>query len=74
GAQFTAATVPPVKEGAWADHLRGAAKILFEEYPIRTGLCGVIEGSLSIGGLSSSAAVIIAFLTALCKGCSEARR
>lgn len=66
-AQFTAATVPPVKEGDWADHLRGAAKILYEEYPIRTGLCGVIEGSLPIGGLSSSAAVIIAFLTALCK-------
>ncbi len=66
-AQFAAATVPSTKEGDWADHLRGATKILYEEYPVRTGLCGVIEGSLPIGGLSSSAAVIIAFLTALCK-------
>ena len=31
------------------------------------GLRGVIEGSLPIGGLSSSAAVIIAFLSALCR-------
>ena len=31
------------------------------------GICGVIEGTLPIGGLSSSAAVIIAFLSALCK-------
>jgi galactokinase/galacturonokinase len=31
------------------------------------GVCGVIEGSLPIGGLSSSAAVIITFLSALCK-------
>lgn len=31
------------------------------------GVCGVIEGSLPIGGLSSSASVIITFLSALCK-------
>lgn len=36
-----------------------------DRYPLRVGLCGVIEGSLPIGGLSSSAAVIIAFLSAL---------
>lgn len=30
-------------------------------------MCGVIEGTLPIGGLSSSAAVIISFLSALCK-------
>jgi galactokinase/galacturonokinase len=30
-------------------------------------MCGVVEGSLPIGGLSSSAAVIIAFLSALCR-------
>jgi len=31
------------------------------------GLCGVIEGTLPSGGISSSAAVIISFLSALCK-------
>lgn len=65
-AQFHVNSVPEVKEGDWADHLRGATKMLAEKYPLKTGLCGVIEGSLPIGGLSSSAAVIIAFMTALC--------
>ncbi len=66
-AQFPVGHVPPEKQGDWADHLRGATKILNEQWPLRTGLCGVIEGSLPIGGLSSSAAVIISFLAALCK-------
>ena len=66
-AQFHVASVPEVKEGDWADHLRGATKILNEKYPLRIGLSAVIEGSLPIGGLSSSAAVIISFLSALAK-------
>jgi galactokinase/galacturonokinase len=41
--------------------------MLSQKYPLKVGLCGVIEGSLPIGGLSSSAAVTIAFLSALCK-------
>lgn len=51
--------------GDWADYLRGATYALGRKYPLHVGICGVIEGSLPIGGLSSSAAVIIAFLTAL---------
>ncbi len=66
-AQFFVSAVPERREGDWADHLRGAAKVLGEEYRLTTGLSGVIEGSLPIGGLSSSAAVIICFLTALAK-------
>lgn len=66
-AQFHVNAVPEVKVGDWADHLRGTTKILNEKYKLRVGLCGVIEGTLPIGGLSSSAAVIISFLSALCK-------
>ena len=55
------------KAGDWADYLRGATWALSKLYPLSVGLCGVIEGSLPIGGLSSSAAVILAFLDALCK-------
>ena len=55
------------KTGDWADYLRGATWALSKEYSLSMGLCGVIEGSLPIGGLSSSAAVILAFLDALCK-------
>ena len=55
------------KTGDWADYLRGATWALAKEHPLPVGLCGVIEGSLPIGGLSSSAAVILAFLDALMK-------
>ena len=55
------------KTGDWADYLRGATWALSREYGLTMGICGVIEGSLPIGGLSSSAAVILSFLDALCK-------
>ena len=57
----------PEKTGDWADYLRGATWALMKNHPLSQGICGVIEGSLPIGGLSSSAAVILAFLDALCK-------
>ena len=55
------------KTGDWADYLRGATWALLKNHTLDLGVCGVIEGSLPIGGLSSSAAVILAFLDALCK-------
>ncbi|MBQ2734909.1 MAG: GHMP kinase [Clostridia bacterium] len=66
-AQWHVSSVPDQKENDWADYLRGATLMLSQKYPLKVGLCGVIEGSLPIGGLSSSAAVTIAFLSALCK-------
>ena len=45
--------------------MRGATIALNKRYPLRTGLCAVIDGELPIGGLSSSAAVIITFLSTL---------
>lgn len=66
-AQWHINSIPEVKVGDWADYLRGATWALAKKRPLTVGLCGVIEGSLPIGGLSSSAAVILAFLSALCK-------
>ena len=66
-AQWHISSVPPRPERDWADYLRGATLILGRRYPLTVGICGVIEGSLPIGGLSSSAAVILAFLGALCR-------
>ena len=66
-AQWHIASVPKEKENDWADYLRGATWALSKRYPLTVGLSGVIEGSLPIGGLSSSAAVILSFLSALCK-------
>ncbi len=65
-AQWHVTAVPTQKQGDWADHLRGATIALNKRYPLRTGLCAVVDGELPIGGLSSSAAVIITFLSALC--------
>ena len=66
-AQWHISSTPSVRQGDWADYLRGATIALARKHALSVGLCGVIEGTLPIGGLSSSAAVIIAFLSALCK-------
>ena len=66
-AQWHVEATPKVKENDWADHLRGATIALNKRYSLRSGLCAVLDGELPIGGLSSSAAVIITFLSALCK-------
>lgn len=66
-AQWHVTGTPQTKQNDWADHLRGATISLNERYPLRIGLCAVIDGELPIGGLSSSAAVIITFLSALCR-------
>ena len=66
-AQWHINAVPEKPQNDWADYLRGATWALAKRYPLSKGVCGVIEGSLPIGGLSSSAAVIIVFLSALCK-------
>ncbi len=65
-AQWHVSATPSKPEGDWADHLRGATIALGSRYDLKTGFCAVIDGELPIGGLSSSAAVIITFLSALC--------
>ena len=66
-AQWHVRAVPEKKQEDWANHLRGATRALGDRYPLNVGISGIIEGSLPIGGLSSSASVILAFLNALCK-------
>lgn len=59
--------IPEKAVGDWADHLRGATISLRNRYSLRRGVCAVVNGELPIGGLSSSAAVIITFLSILAK-------
>lgn len=66
-AQWHINGVPDVKQNDWADHLRGATLALSKHHPLQVGLCAILDGELPIGGLSSSAAVILSFLSALCK-------
>ena len=66
-AQWHVKDVPDERRNDWADYLRGATIALSQKFHLHVGLSGVIEGSLPIGGLSSSAAVTIVFLSALMK-------
>lgn len=49
----------------WGNYMRGATKILRDNYNISIGVKGNFYGQLPIGGLSSSAAVTLAYLKAL---------
>ena len=56
----------PDKEGNWGDYARAAAfSLLRKGYSLEKGFSGVIEGTIPIGGLSSSAAVILCYMKAL---------
>lgn len=66
-AQWHISSTPEAPQLDWADYLRGATLALSKKYPLHYGMSGVINGSLPIGGLSSSAAVTIVFISALSK-------
>jgi len=52
----------------WSDYARAAAGALMASgHGLRHGFAGVIGGTLPIGGLSSSASVVIAYTMALCR-------
>jgi galactokinase len=60
------ATVPEKLPGDWGNYLCGAIEALGREKGrLSRGFCGVVHGAMPIGGLSSSAAVTIAYLKAL---------
>ena len=56
-----------VKEHHWGDYARGAKYALRKRFELSKGINGVIQGSLPVGGLSSSAAVLIAYVMAFAK-------
>lgn len=56
-----------VKEGNWGDYARGAKYALKKRFDLKYGIEGVIKGSLPVGGLSSSAAVLTAYVMAFAK-------
>lgn len=59
------AAPPAGRVGDWGDYLRAAAWAFGEAYPLRVGLVGTLSGELVGAGLSSSAAVLVAYLSAL---------
>ena len=62
---FDLADVPARSQADWGNFARGAALALQSRYVLHRGLVGVTRGRLAEGGLSSSAAVGVAYLLAL---------
>lgn len=52
---------------SWSDYVKGAVMSLSRKHDITRGVKAVVLGTMPIGGLSSSAALTIAFLSALCR-------
>ena len=64
---FDMALPSQVREHHWGDYARGAKYALRKRFELTKGIEGVIQGSLPVGGLSSSAAVLIAYVMAFAK-------
>ena len=65
--EFDIAMPTLVKQGSWGDYARGAKFALQKRFKLEKGIEGTIKGSLPVGGLSSSAAVLIAYVMAFAK-------
>ena len=55
------------KQGNWGDYLRGAVWALQQDFRLEKGIRGIVKGSMPIGGLSSSAALLCGFVMAIDK-------
>ena len=61
---FDINTPSQVRQHHWGDYARGAKYALRKRFELTRGIEGVLQGSLPVGGLSSSAAVLIAYVMA----------
>lgn len=65
--EFDIAKPSLVRQRDWGDYARGAKFALQKRFKLTRGITGVVKGSLPVGGLSSSAAVLIAYVMAFAK-------
>ena len=56
-----------MREKHWGDYVRGAKYAMKKRFDLAYGIEGVIKGSLPVGGLSSPAAVLVAYVMAMAK-------
>ncbi len=56
-----------LKQGDWGDYARGAKYALRKRFELKRGIRGTLRGTLPVGGLSSSAAVLIAYVMAFAR-------
>ena len=55
------------KQGNWGDYLRGATWAMQADFTLKKGIKGLVQGSMPVGGVSSSAALLCGFVMALAK-------
>lgn len=65
--KFDVTNPTQVREYTWGDYARGVKFALRKRFVLKHGIRGVIKGSLPVGGLSSSAAVLVAYVMAFAK-------
>lgn len=63
---FHVNNVPGMVPGYWGNYLRGSILALKRSFVLKKGIKALIRGKIPIGGLSSSAAVMTAYLMTLC--------
>lgn len=63
--EFALGEIPPRIPRDWGNYIRGAALALQQSHTLQVGIDAVVQGKMPIGGLSSSAAVGVAYLLAL---------
>lgn len=56
-----------MNENHWGDYARGAKYALRKRFELSNGIDGLLQGTLPVGGLSSFAAVPIAYVMASAK-------
>jgi galactokinase len=63
--EFALSDIPPRVPRDWGNYVRGAALALQQNRTLSRGIDAIVQGRMPIGGLSSSAAVGVAYLLAL---------
>ena len=62
---FNINTIPAYQDGDWGNYARGAVTALQQKETLTNGIVGAVDSGMPVGGLSSSAAVTVAYLLAL---------
>lgn len=55
------------KQGNWGDYLRGAVWAMQADHKLKHGIRGLVQGSMPVGGVSSSAALLCGIVMAIAK-------
>lgn len=64
---FNVTRQPEPRVSNWGDYLRGAVWTMQSDFHLKKGIRGIVKGSMPIGGVSSSAALLCGIVMAIAK-------